>query len=68
MKSFYFTNKYGDWLFGHIGNIIGARTKAQEYANRNNELVIIKDYKTHSILECIYPIRKEQTTSTNNRK
>lgn len=55
MKSFYFTNKYGDWLFWHVGNIRGALRKAQEYANKYNELVIIKELKTHSILEYIYP-------------
>ena len=27
MKSFYFTNKYGDWLFWHVGNIRGALKK-----------------------------------------
>ena len=55
MKSFYFTNKYGDWLFWHVGNIRGAIRKAQEHANKYNELVIIKELKTHSILEYIYP-------------
>ena len=55
MKSFYFTNKYGDWLFWHVGNIKGALRKAQEHANKYNELVIIKELKTHSILEYIYP-------------
>ena len=55
MKSFYFTNKYGDWLFWHVGNIRGAIRKAHEYANKYNELVIIKELKTHSILEYIYP-------------
>lgn len=56
MKSFYFTNKYGDWLFWHVGNIRGALRKAQEHANKYNELVIIKELKTHSILEYIYPV------------
>ena len=56
MKSFYFTNKYGDWLFWHVGNIKGALRKAQDYANNHNELVIIKELKTHSILEYIYPV------------
>ena len=56
MKSFYFTNKYGDWLFWHVGNIKGALRKAQEYANKYNELVVIKELKTHSILEYIYPV------------
>ena len=56
MKSFYFTNKYGDWLFWHVGNIRGAVRKAREYANKYNELVIIKELKTHSILEYIYPV------------
>ena len=55
MKTFYFTNKYGDWMFWHVGNIRGALRKAQDYANKHNELVIIKELKTHSILEYIYP-------------
>ena len=40
MKSFYVTNKYGDWMFWHVGNIRGAIRKAQDYANKHNELVI----------------------------
>lgn len=61
MRSFYFTNKYGDWMFLHVGNIRGALRKAQDYANKYNELVIIKELKTHSILKLIYPVK----TTTN---
>ena len=39
----------------HCGNIRGARTKAQKYANENNETVIINDCETDEMIDFIYP-------------
>ena len=62
MKRFYFTNENADNIMDdHIGNIRGARTKAQKYANENNETVIINDCKTDDMIDFIYPEEKNKT-------
>ena len=56
MKRFYFTNDNAENIMNdHFGNIRGARTKAQKYANENNETVTINDCETDEMIDFIYP-------------
>jgi hypothetical protein len=56
MKHFYFTNDDAENIMNdHRGNIRGARTKAQKYANENNETVIINDCDTDEMIDFIDP-------------
>lgn len=58
MKRFYFTTEESapdSIMNDHVGNIRGARTKAQRYANEHNETVIINDCETEDIVDFIYP-------------
>lgn len=59
MKRFYFTTYNAENIMNdHLGNIRGARTKAQKYANENNKTVIINDFVTEDIVDFIYPDEK----------
>lgn len=61
-KRFYYTTyEHGeDYCFpDHVGNIRGARKKAQEYANEVHEDVYINDFSTGDILDIIYPDYEE---------
>ena len=56
MRRFYFTNDDAENIMNdHIGNIRGARAKAQKYANENDETVIINDCFTDEMVDFIYP-------------
>lgn len=55
MKRFYFTNAEGDNIMNdHCGNIRGARTKAEKYAEEYNETVYINDCETDDIVDVIF--------------
>lgn len=57
MRRFYFTTETmcddECWIPDHRGNIRGARTIAQRYANELNEIVYINEGS--DIVDCIYP-------------
>lgn len=56
MRRFYFTLYTGDAAMDdYIGNIRGARRKAQAEANRIGEIVYINDCRDENIVDCIYP-------------
>lgn len=59
MKRFYFTTETmcdGECnIADYIGNIRGARTYAQKYANELNEVVYINDCSTYDIVDVIHP-------------
>lgn len=58
MKRFYFTTEESapdSCINDHCGNIRGARTKAQQYANETGETVIINDCETNDIVDFVYP-------------
>ena len=56
MRRFYFTTDHGDaQMDDYIGNIRGARRKAQAEANRIGEIVYINDFRDENIVDCIYP-------------
>lgn len=58
-KRFYFTlaSTAAEVGHDHIGNIRGARSKAQKIADKTHETVFINDIYTESIVECVYPMR-----------
>ena len=56
MKRYYFTDYEGkNVMDDHIGNIRGARTKAQKYANESRKYVFINDCKTDDIVAVVCP-------------
>lgn len=56
MKRFYFTDENGDNIMNdHIGNIRGARRKAENYiVNNDCEVIYINDCETEDIVDCIF--------------
>lgn len=63
MKRYYFTTETecdGECSIpDYQGNIRGARSYAQKYANERNEEVFINDCETSDIVDCIYPDDKQ---------
>lgn len=56
MKRYYFTDYEGEnVMYDHIGNIRGARSKAQKYANKSRKYVFINDCETDAIVDVVYP-------------
>ena len=56
MKRYYFTDYEGEnVMYDHVGNIRGARTKAQKYANKSRKYVFINDCETDAIVDVVYP-------------
>lgn len=62
MKRYYFTTESSapdSCINDHCGNIRGARTKAQKYANEQAETVYINDCETEDIVDVIFPDEDE---------
>ena len=56
MKRYYFTNENADNVANdHVGNIRGARTKAQRLANERRETIVINDCDGDEMVDFIYP-------------
>lgn len=56
MRRFYFTNDNADNVANdYVGNIRGARTYAQKYADARNETITINDFSSDEMVDFVSP-------------
>ena len=59
-RRFYFTNEEAENIMNdYIGNIRGARSRAQFYADLFGEIIYINDCGTEDIVDVIFPENNE---------